>query len=801
LAAIAPDWIGIPGPATVAACLADAGRADRIAGRDLDAEDWWFRCRFPAPPGVSVAVLRFPGLATVADVWLNGDQLLHSDSMFVSRDSAPTGVRPEGNELLLRFHALTPLLAARRPRPRWRTALVTHQQLRWHRTTLLGRIPGWCPPIAPVGPWGGVTLIPESHLRVVGGGFRAAIEGDTGTVAARLVLGGGAKAPAEAHLVVGSARARLEVRTTDEGVVASGVARVPGAERWWPHTHGDQPLYDVSLEVRDGGADRRIELGRTGFRTLAVERGDDGNGFGLRINGEPVFCRGACWTPLDLARLHVAPGQYLEALRQARAAGMNMLRIGGTMVYESDAFYDACDALGILVWQDFMFANMDYPAEPSFLAAVEDEARGFLPRVSGRPSLAVLCGSSELEQQAAMLGLGAELWSGSGVAPVLERCAGELTPDVPWVSSSPSGGTLPFHTNRGVAHYYGVGAYRRPFDDTRRAGVRFASECLAFSNVGEPGVTPGTGFGPEDPRWKDGVPRDPGADWDFENVRDHYLQLLFGADPAVLREASPERYLDLGRLTTGEVMERVIGEWRRDGSPCRGALVWLLRDLGPGPGWGVVDVRGRPKPAWWYLRRAFAPVALFVTDEGLNGLTFHAVNDTKEPIEAELRVSVYRNGEVLLARSTKEITIPSRGHVTALADALFPGFLDLSYAYRFGPPGHNLVAGSLTSAAGRRLGSAFHWPVGMSGGQEENLGLSATAADRGAECLLTLKSARAALGVSIEAPGFEPDDNWLKLEPETPLLVRVRRISGSGPFEGRVGAVNGLGSVGIVPQP
>ena len=226
---------------------------------------------------------------------------------------------------------------------------------------------------------------------------------------------------------------------------------MPHAERWWPHTHGRQPLYPVRLSIDVDGDAVSIDLGRVGFRTLEVDRGADGEGFGLVVNGVAVFCRGVCWTPLDLARLDADPADYRAALERLRDAGMNMLRVGGTMVYETDAFHDLCDELGILVWQDFMFANMDYPSsDETFERAVTLEARQLLRRFQGRPSIAVLCGSSEVEQQAAMLGLPAERWRNPLFDDLLPALVRSVAPDAAWLRSTPSGGTFPFHTDRGV---------------------------------------------------------------------------------------------------------------------------------------------------------------------------------------------------------------------------------------------------------------------------------------------------------------------------------------------------------------
>ena len=126
-----------------------------------------------------------------------------------------------------------------------------------------------------------------------------------------------------------------------------------------------------------------------------------------------------------------------------------------------------------------------------------------------------------------------------------------------------------------------------------------------------------------------------GAAWDFEEVRDHYLAQLFDIDPVALRERDGHRYLALGRLATAEAMRRTIAEWRRPGSSCRGALIWLARDVGPGAGWGLVDSTGRPKAAYWYVRRVCAPIALLGIDEGLNGLWLHAINDTPRAVDAD----------------------------------------------------------------------------------------------------------------------------------------------------------------------
>jgi beta-mannosidase len=504
------------------------------------------------------------------------------------------------------------------------------------------------------------------------------------------------------------------------------------------------------------------------------------------------------------------------------------------MVYESDLFYDLCDELGILVWQDFMFANMDYPAEDSaFTSVVRAEARNVLSRLARHPSLAVLCGNSEVEQQAAMLGHGPELWTNSLFRDVLRETARAIVPDVVYLRGSPTSedaeGALPFHVDRGVAHYYGVGAYLRPLDDARRSNVRFAAECLGFANVPEPAAVDAllpNGESPfHHPRWKQRVPRDHGAGWDFEDVRDHYLALLFDVDPMRLRYSDMQRYLALSRVTTGEVMARTVAEWRRGESPCRGALVWFFQDLWLGAGWGLVDVNGRPKAAYHVLSRAMQAVALGITDEGSNGLSIHIANDTSTALAATLHVSLYRGGRTRIATASVPVVANARASTSVSADAVLGRFYDVAYAYRFGAPGHDTVVVAL-EVAGERVAEAFHFPTGLSNAQHDDLGLSARAVRLTHDTVaVTVRAERVAQFIALDTGAYLPDDNYFHLEPgvERTVIARAPRGETTPRFDGTAQPLNahqptrivltsddavvatpvslGAGSIGMARQP
>ncbi len=793
--ATAPDAVADPaspglawgpthaGPATTAASMLRAAGAFSLDGppRRFDAEDWWFRATLPAieparGEGEELA-LRLDGIATVAEVWLDGTPLLASDGMFRSHERI---LARGGGELVLRCRAIDPLLAARRPRPRWRTPMIEHQQLRWFRTTLLGRTPGWSPPVAPVGPWRGVRLEHRRVLAVDDLHLRTQVSGTTGVVDARLRLRALGPELGAVELVVerdGHAH-RVLLAPVEDGWLA-GRLSIPDVTRWWPHTHGEPALY--AARVHAGGA--VVDLGSIGFREIR----QDGS-FSLAVNGVPVFCRGACWTPLDVVSLTADRAAYEGALRQARDAGMNMLRASGTMVYEGDDFHDLLDELGILLWQDFMFANMDYPEDdPAFVEGAVDEARQVLARLQGRPSLAVLCGNSEGEQQAAMFGAPRERWSPRLFHEVLAGVAREWCPDVPYWPSSAHGGAFPHEPRVGTTSYYGVGAYLRPLEDARRSEVRFATECLAFANVPD---SPPPAQRVHHPAWKARTPRDLGAGWDFDDVRDHYVERLFRVDPLALRYADHDRYLDLGRAATGEVMASVFGEWRRPASACRGGLVWFLRDLWSGAGWGLVDASGRPKSAWWYTRRALAPLAVFLSDEGNNGVHVHVVNDRPEPIDGELELALFRAGEVATGSAKVPVTVAAHGGITLGTIEAFEGFLDLSYAFRFGPPTCDLVVATLRQGE-RALAHGFHFPLGLPNARELDLGLSATARPVSDDCwALELRTRRFAQSVVVEADGFAAADAWFHLAPGSVRTLELRRAGGTGPLRGTVRALN-----------
>ena len=235
------QWTAATVPGTAAGALRAAHAWDPEDRLDFDASDWWLRTTF-ASPGRSTARLRFGGIATVGEVWCNGQRVLETDNMFVEH-VVEIPLR-EHNEIVVCCRSLQRHLAIRRPRPRWKTRLVESQQLRWVRTTLLGRMPSWTPPSAPVGLWRPVEVLfgDREQLRLTG--LRSRLEGTTGVtdVSAR---GDGLPLPESAELVVGDVVTPLAVEGDDIDWTASCTA-------WHPGRHALVPVDPRRADVVPG---------------------------------------------------------------------------------------------------------------------------------------------------------------------------------------------------------------------------------------------------------------------------------------------------------------------------------------------------------------------------------------------------------------------------------------------------------------------------------------------------------------------------------------------------------------------
>ena len=776
----APGWIAACVPGTVTQALIAAHGL--VGDADVDGSDWWF-CGTVGDTSAHDGPWRlsFDGVATISELYVPRHEPMHSIGMWRAHELVVDQLT-SGTTIFVACRALAPRLRTRRrPAARWRSYLVPDGELRWWRTSLVGRIPSWSPAPPAVGLHGDVRIEPVRPGQLV----RASIHQDSAAdelhIALELVAAPGCTVAASFAGVTHALQ--LDTAQVDLDPAVGATARwtatvsTAGLARWRPHTHGTPVLHDLEVVVTSAGGDRWVVLRRRiGLRRIELD--EAGGGFGLVVDGQRVFARGACWVPLDPVSFRNDRVAVRAAVAQLAAAGANLIRVTGTATYEDEAFHDACDELGVMVWQDLMFSNVDVPAsDPAVADEIAAELANVLPRIAAHASTAVVCGGNEVEQQAAMMGADPSCWERGIYRDLVPELVGLYAPGVGYVANSPTGGAVPFRISEGVAHWFGVGGYRRPLAEVRSASVRFASECLAFANLPEPTPTEQllaagpVGSAP----WKHTVVRDRGASWDFEDVRDTYVAELFDLDPAEVRAHDPMRYLDLGRMATGEAMATVFGFWRTARARCNGGIVLQARDWSPGSGWGIVDAAGGEKSVWWYLRRAWSPRTVLVADDGLDGMTAHVINERDTALRGLLRVQRWL-GERSIEHGEVAVQVGAASVDQLHLDAVLGGFRDLGWAYRFGPPGHDAVVVELHDDAGSLVDRVVHLlpHARVRVGRPDGVELSATVEHVGDARLLEVSVSGGPAVVAVEAPGWLALDNYVVALPGLAARIELR---------------------------
>lgn len=520
---------------------------------------------------------------------------------------------------------------------------------------------------------------------------------------------------------------------TDDGWVRCRV-RVQDPDLWWPRGHGPQHMYRLDMSFGDGLESHRSW--RIGFRTVRLDSAPDerGSAFALRVNGRPIFCRGANWIPDQLFPTEATPRTVRDRVRQAADANMNMLRVWGGGFYEQAAFYEACDELGVMVWQDFMFACALYP---EWALRLDREYEQQVRRLCPHPSVVLWCGGNECaegyqhwgwrERLKPGLDWGDLLWD-----EVLRGIVEHNDPSRPYWPNSPwSGRTEPTATRPDLRHprpgrpcdvrdpdHGDRHTWDLHFEDVRKIVPRFVSEfgrvapacertlgeAGVFDDMGTPAGVPNGAPRASEGSWGGGRSRVPslarGALRDApprnEQVRDaleHRLRQTGGSGVAydpVLPEhfARPAADLRGWLWQTQALQARALTthiEWLRANSPrCMGALVWQLNDCWACQSWSLIDSAGRPKPAWYAVRRAFEPRLLTVQPLGSEStppgqgrgrsspraepLSAVLVNDTDEPFEGECLVRRVSFTGIELAAATAHIqaAVRSVGRIDAL---------------------------------------------------------------------------------------------------------------------------------------
>ena len=406
-----------------------------------------------------------------------------------------------------------------------------------------------------------------------------------------------------------------------EEIPAGGsVIEVPEPKLWWPNGLGEQPLYTLCVRLLKNGAELDRWEKRIGLRTLTVTRRKDewGESFCHTVNGVDVFAMGADYIPEDNLLPRVTPERTRRLLEDAKLANMNCVRVWGGGYYPDDWFYDACDELGLLVWQDFMFACAVYNLTDEFEENIRAEFVDNIRRLRHHASLALWCGNNEMEQ---FVACGEWVSSKRQAADyikmyeyILPQVLKREDPDTfYWPASPSSGGSFdePQDPNRGDVHYWDVWHGLKPFPDYRNYLFRYVSE---FGFQSFPCMATIEAFT---------LPEDRNA---FSYVMEKHQRnsSANGRIAAYLSQnylypSTLDGFVYASQLLQAQAMQYGVEHWRRNrtGGRCMGAVVWQLNDCWPVVSWASIDYYGRWKALHYYEKRFFAPVLISCHEEGI----------------------------------------------------------------------------------------------------------------------------------------------------------------------------------------
>ncbi|KRG70696.1 beta-mannosidase [Pseudoxanthomonas dokdonensis] len=643
--------------------------------------DWEYRTTFEVSAGMREAArseLAFDGLDTIAEVFLNDEKVLDADNAFRTwRIPVQGRLREGGNELRVVLHSpirrLLPGVQAMPHRIAGNYPSPYGDEPKDAMTANFVRKPGyhygwdWGPRYVTAGIWRPVRLTSWDVARVQDLQLRQDhVAEDVAELTAIATVD---IASPSAYLVRvwqtvpgGHRTLAKETRVS----LPQGIGRVPLSfsvhhpQRWYPVGYGAQPLYRFELELAQGGEVVDSRSVRTGLRSVELRRDRDaaGRGFAFVVNGIPIFAKGANSIPFDMFPSRVTPAQLRRVLQSAVDANMNMVRSWGGGYYESDAFYDIADELGLLVWQDFMFGGGMQPAyDPAFRANVVAEAQDQLRRLRNHPSIVLWCGNNEEEIAWKYWGHGktltdadpafaARVWDGyvQLFDRDLRRVVAEEAGGIAYWPSSPSDDMAETANTpaSGDMHYWEVwGNPARPPSAYLDVTPRFMSEY-------------GLQAWPV-PRTIDQVIAGDQQRIDSPTVEAHQKFLAGKGNERLLHYVRMEfgeprdfaGFVYLSQVMQAEGIGLAARHHRASRPHTMGSLYWQLNDVWPGASWSGIDWFGRWKALQFHARRFFAPVA--VTALRKDGrTTVSAVSDRTVPRRGEWRLKVMDlRGQVL----------------------------------------------------------------------------------------------------------------------------------------------------------
>jgi beta-mannosidase len=705
---------------------------NELSVRWVGDETWTYHTTFDPPVNYGqsgiVTRLKFEGLDTFATAYLNNEQILKSDNMFLEHIVNVTGkLKARNNVLEIVFESARKKgldLVKGHPEHRF----IVHQ-------TEVSRGPvrkaqyqwgwDWGPILMSCGPWKPVLL--ETFIcKIISLSVHYELGPDlkstsvTASAACNGPLEGVMFTIVDKSTGDDVAHKYVESWADAMSVVISATFELEEVALWWPRGYGTQALYTIRADAQIE-TETLITLDTSshtiGLRKVELmkEPDTDGTSFYFRINNVDIFIGGSCWIPADSFLTRISKEIYRSWIALAAEGNQNMLRVWGGGIYEEDAFYEAADELGIMIWQDFMFACASYPTYPEYLASVEKEAKQSVRQLRNHPSLVIWAGNNEDYQLVERYGLeydygnkGPEAWLKSNFPAryiyehLLPNIIKAECPSIPYHPSSPFGNgkstTLKVDPTIGDVHQWNVwNGTAEPYQCLPDMGGRFVSEfgMEAYPHVStlEKCIT----------RKEEIYPGS--MTMDFRNKAVGHERKFMSYVPENFRMRQDlEGFTHLTQVLQADAMSWAYKGWRRQWGTskhrkCGGVLVWQLNDCWPTISWAIVDYHLVPKPAYYAIKRAMEPVSIGVqrkfkpwtmrpADELWQRDTGHVdmqnlwrnaeidvwiANSTMTELKGEIIVKCFSiaTGETVQSWSKQDITILQNGATELLKDHVF----------------------------------------------------------------------------------------------------------------------------------
>ncbi len=640
-------------------------------------KDWVYECSFDAGSELlshSFVYIEFDGLDTYAEVRLNGIYLLSADNMFRKwRSDIKPHLRRGTNVLEIRFRSPGSVEAKKSEALGYGLpggGRVFTRKAAYHygwdfgpRFVTCGiwkpvRITGWSGII--LGDIG-INIIALSEERAI---VQFDVDADYETGANLILID-----EDSGKRCSNFAKYETHTKRTHDLTRETFKLFIPEPRLWWPAGLGDQQLRRYTVEASLDGVVVDSASLSLALRTveLVTDRDEAGESFYIRVNGVPVFMKGANWIPLDVFLPRPGPDDYRKMLVAVKDANMNMLRVWGGGIYEKDIFYDLCDSLGILVWQDFMFACAMYPGDRDFLQNTKLEAEESIKRLKDHMCITLWCGNNEIEEgwrnwgwrddypeekqediRRAYEGLFIEQLPRS--VRYLER--GDNPIPRKYIPSSPRFGRAdPRSLTEGDSHYWGLWHDAEPFEVLEEKVPRFMSE-FGFQSL--PSMrTIGMFAGPDEFRLDSAAMLAHQKHSRGYGLIREYMERWYRVPEKF------EDYVYVSQLLQAEGMRIGFEAQRRAMPYCMGSLYWQLNDCWPAVSWSSIDYAGEWKALHYAAKKAFEPVLVSTTVNGGN-LDIYIVSDRLEELGGWVTMKLKRfDGGSLWEKTVSVKTSPN----------------------------------------------------------------------------------------------------------------------------------------------